>query len=313
VDLHSLMTRNEGRILTSVAGVGGEAVKEHPKDPGKHPFPSIWPTAWWMRIQLICKMVLIHFPQCMFGAPTRKDTTLAATPGAAERLRDFEVRCVHSVHEGGQLCGKDEQGRFRTRKSQAYPPAMCALLALAFVEAFMRRPPLSGTFETYGQTREEEEEEETDMVPGEKVRAPEMGPEWDPVERWREVGRWRWKHEEHNNILEGRAGIATLNHLAMDEEVVGKRVLIFTDNQVVLGVMAKGRSSVRLLNFLARKAAALTIGLGMKVYWRYVRTHRNHADGPSRGCPLGVAPGSEKPVSGLRNVLPDSFYKLTKG
>ena len=71
-----------------------------------------------------------------------------------------------------------------------------------------------------------------------------------------------------------------------------------------------------MLNLIARRAAALVIGLDVKVAWRYVRTHRNHSDGPSRNCPLGVAP-SDKPVAeapmGSWRELPRFFYSATKG
>ena len=92
---------------------------------------------------------------------------------------------------------------------------------------------------------------------------------------------------------------------------------MFLDSQVVIGACAKGRSSVKATNHLCRKMAAMTLGLGVRFSWRYVRTHRNHSDGPSRGFPLGVAPSSapddKKTTKSSWQVIPDVFYKLTSG
>ena len=76
----------------------------------------------------------------------------------------------------------------------------------------------------------------------------------------------------------------------MDKEAWGKRHLMISDSQVVIGSFAKGRSSREVLNYVTRKLAAIVISTGTRFYWRYIRTHRNHSDRPSRGFPIGVAP-----------------------
>ena len=65
---------------------------------------------------------------------------------------------------------------------------------------------------------------------------------------------------------------------------------MITDSLVSLGVLAKGRTSSWPLLRLARQGAALTMAFGFRVYYRYVESKRNYADGPSQGFPLGVAP-----------------------
>ena len=71
---------------------------------------------------------------------------------------------------------------------------------------------------------------------------------------------------------------------------------------------------MKILNFVARRIAALSLSMGARLYWRYVRTHRNHADAPSRNRPFGVLPelddGARLPA-GAR--LPERFYRLTHG
>ena len=90
-----------------------------------------------------------------------------------------------------------------------------------------------------------------------------------------------------------------------------------------LRLAGRGRSDVKRtvidphhqLQYLARRVAALRLAFGMRPSWRYVRTHQNHADAPSRGRPVGVLPAAEKMKAheppGAR--LPDFFYQLTRG
>ena len=82
------------------------------------------------------------------------------------------------------------------------------------------------------------------------------------------LARWSWKTIEHNNILEGRAALSCLQFLLRDAALYGQRVLIFSDNQVVIGMMAKGKYSTRALNFLARWAGAIRLATGIRPYWR---------------------------------------------
>ena len=65
-------------------------------------------------------------------------------------------------------------------------------------------------------------------------------------------------------------------------------MMLFTDSQVVLGALMKGRSSAKGIMQGCRRAAALSLAYGMTLYCRFVPTSRNHSDGPSRGGPLGV-------------------------
>ena len=128
---------------------------------------------------------------------------------------------------------------------------------------------------------------------GDKVPSPEIGVCWDPLERWEEVGRWKWDKDEHNNILEARATAVAVKMATMEVKNWDKRHLMISDSQVVIGCCGKGRSSRPALNRVIRRIASSVLVTGCKLYYRYVRTHRNHADGPSRGFPLGVAPKEE--------------------
>ena len=215
------------------------------------------------------------------------------------------LRCNHESH--APLLGKDPQTlHFRTREAQSYPPALCEVLAKAFVD-FLNETEL---VESVSEVVSEPERPAVDL--GERVQCPPMSADWDPISRWSEVARWAWKETEHNNILEARAALGCLKLLLRSPQYYGHRVLLFSDSQVVIGCFSKGRSSTRVLNYLARRAGAIRLATGIRVYWRYVPTHRNHADAPSRNKKWGTLPDpSELLPSGA--PLPSYFYVLTKG
>ncbi len=66
-------------------------------------------------------------------------------------------------------------------------------------------------------------------------------------------------------------------------------MLPLLDSLASIGVFAKGRSPVYGLLRSARGAAAVQLVLGIKVYWRHVRSALNTGDGPSRGERVGAA------------------------
>ena len=96
--------------------------------------------------------------------------------------------------------------------------------------------------------------------------------------------------------------LSTVEEVAANRRNWGKRVLVFTGSQAVLGALAKGRSSKRMMNFIARRVVAEVLSTTVKVYWRYVRTHRNWADAPSRGKAMGVLGESKE-----QTALPPEF------
>eukprot|EP00969_Alexandrium_andersonii_P284055 12558463-Alexandrium_andersonii.AAC.1 len=78
--------------------------------------------------------------------------------------------------------------------------------------------------------------------------------------------------------------------------------MLFVDSQVTLCCLSKGRSSRLALNYVCRRVAAHSLAFDARLAVRWVPTKRNHADGPSRGEPLGVGSGSVE----ARVRLPDS-------
>ena len=125
-----------------------------------------------------------------------------------------------------------------------------------------------------------------------KVRVPDLEASWFPPRRWRLTFRGTWVTQEHICIQEARTAVHLMKHLGRSSAGRKRRTLAFTDNQAVLGVLGKGRSSAPALLRLARIAASLALGLEIRVLWRYIRSEVNPADGPSRALPVGPAPAT---------------------
>ena len=211
-----------------------------------------------------------------------------------------------------------------TRRAQTYPPQLCEKLAQCFIEDW-RKGKGNPEWVSPRELELQDNEDEEDYVMGEKIPVPEVSRVWDKIDRWSETSRWTWKNqEEHNNILEGRAGIVSAKIASMCPSHWNARVLLISDSQVVISAFSKGRSSKLAINHLARKLCAMSQGCNIRFYFRYVRTHRNHADGPSRGYPIGVAPKSVEdqgvskkskdgrgPMVNQLKALPEIFYRTS--
>ena len=103
------------RILRVIGLRNGSVSLEHPGDPGRRPFPSIFATPELQAWEAELRAYRVTFPQCMWGCPALKMTTIT---GTAKGLNRFVRPCAHKGHEA-TLCGRDETGRFRTRVAQA--------------------------------------------------------------------------------------------------------------------------------------------------------------------------------------------------
>ena len=116
----------------------------------------------------------------------------------------------------------------------------------------------------------------------------------------------------HSCDRERAASVEAMAHEARDLSAWNQRHLAISDSQVAIGALSKGRSSGPRLKVLCRRAAAITLATGVRFYWRYVRTWRNVADGPSRGYGLGVAPKAA-PIEARWDDMPQEFAKRAHG
>ena len=85
----------------------------------------------------------------------------------------------------------------------------------------------------------------------------------------------------HINLLELDALIMLVKRLKRQGES-DIRIIVAVDSRVVVGAVAKGRSSSRKLNFRLRQLAALSLEMGIYVDLLWVPTWANPADAPSR-------------------------------
>ena len=182
-ELHSKLMRNGVEVLESISRARGLGANEHPADPGRFPFPSVYDTAFFQGFEKRSDYERVTFPQCMLGAVSLKPTTLSVSR-ELNPLRYFgDLKCCHGSHQG--LIGLDpETGRFRTREAQTYPPPFCERIATMFIDAFEMRGPLSPDLA-------EEENDELNNVEGkfvdpevgDRVPVPEVAVCWDEIER----------------------------------------------------------------------------------------------------------------------------------
>ena len=138
--------------------------------------------------------------------------------------------------------------------------------------------------------KEEDDQAEVEISKWVVRRVPGVGANWDPLERWSEVLRLKWKLADHNNLGEIRIMVLALRRLSRSSASWDKRVLLIGDSLVAIGALAKGRSASWPVLRLCRMAAAVQIACGIRPYLRWIPSKRNHADGPSRDFPIGSAP-----------------------
>ena len=91
------------------------------------------------------------------------------------------------------------------------------------------------------------------------------------------------------------------------------RVVVYVSgNQNVVTWINARYSKVPVVQSLLRLLGLVEAKLGFSAVSTYIRTWRNHADGPSRGYPIGVAPKAvedQHSEEGSKlKALPDIFY-----
>jgi hypothetical protein len=100
-------------------------------------------------------------------------------------------------------------------------------------------------------------------------------------QHWSTIIQHRWRFKEHINALELRSILLALLWITSCKQT-DHRIVLFTDSQVSLGVLTKGRTSAHTLLSVHKSIAALCLAAGLLLVPAYVPTHLNPADGPSR-------------------------------
>ena len=101
-------------------------------------------------------------------------------------------------------------------------------------------------------------------------------------QKWHTAIKHKWRSEKPIHILEGEALVLGLKWFLRSQRNFGRRIIVFLDNDALVGAIRKGRSSVPDFNIICRKVMALTLAgdLYLEVY--YIPSKENPADEPSR-------------------------------
>jgi hypothetical protein len=99
---------------------------------------------------------------------------------------------------------------------------------------------------------------------------------------WRTIVATRWRASEHINSLEARALLTAIRWVVSFPAAVNTRVQVFSDSNVVIGSVMKGRSSAPILLRRLRSVAALVLSYGLRLRMRWIPSEYNPADVPSR-------------------------------
>ena len=147
LSLRELDAVMEGNVLLSfcieaifaLAMMGRQGLLEHPAEPDEENAPSIWKIPIVQLLMRMPNVQKVDFAQGLFGASSRKPTTLLAanSPDLIQILRKWHLTADNprSVN-----IGKDSHGQFRTAHLKEYPPALCAALAEATWNATCMAP-----------------------------------------------------------------------------------------------------------------------------------------------------------------------------
>ena len=125
-----------------------------------------------------------------------------------------------------------------------------------------------------------------ELVDGCRQEAPYPSPAW----RWETVQAYKWEVSHHINVLELTAFLNYLRSKAGSVDFHGKRVFNVFDSRVAACVVAKGRSSSKVLNRVCRRVMALSLATNTYVItlwtiskWQYSdAASRLHSDAASR-------------------------------
>jgi hypothetical protein len=100
--------------------------------------------------------------------------------------------------------------------------------------------------------------------------------------RWSTIVSSKWRWPSHINLLEVEAALLGIRWTLSHPDSLGRRVVIYSDSRVAVGALTKGRSSSFPLLRLLRRVAAHVLSSGIQVYYRWLPSGDNPADGPSR-------------------------------
>ena len=117
-----------------------------------------------------------------------------------------------------------------------------------------------------------------ELLDGARQPIPYPAVVWD----WRCVQSYSWRQNQHINVLELLAFFNYLKRACMNLESHATRILHVLDSQVCACVVAKGRSSSRVLNRVLKRVGALCIASDVYVFPLWTISSWNSPDAGSR-------------------------------
>ena len=121
-------------LCEAVRAQSGSFLIEHPADPGEPPYPSIWILEATQGLAARAGTEVIVIDQCMYGGAAQKPTGLLSN---LLGISDGILRC-DGRHTHSQSAGLDSDGKFATRRLQAYPSGLCRYIGWSIVRTLVR-------------------------------------------------------------------------------------------------------------------------------------------------------------------------------
>ena len=150
------------------------------------------------------------------------------------------------------------------------------------------------------------------LLPRSAGKPQEVDSSWFSADRWQVQFVHVLRLCEHNTISEVRAAVQAVRHFASSPRNWHHRLAVLSDAGAAIGCLSKGRSSSRLANSLCRQAAAAICVADLRVYFRWVSSANNCADGPSRGSRRpGVDSGTTAKAAQAARKVWDAFAAAT--
>ena len=115
-------------LCEAVSSRGGAHLLEHPADPGRYPYPSIFDTELVQQVEDRTSAIRTLLDQCAVGGIAQKPTCLS---GTLENMLELSAKCpgVSATHTHGKSHGRDEAGGFFSRRLARYPSELCRRMA----------------------------------------------------------------------------------------------------------------------------------------------------------------------------------------
>jgi len=128
------------KLLIYVSGAGGWVGLEHPRDPGREPFPSFWPT-WEMSFFLeAITGYRVNLHQCMYGSSAVLPTTIASNDCSVSSL----VRCCRHVVPHTAVIAASDLYKSQPAAAARYPHDLTPALAGRFVAWWVGQLQIGG-------------------------------------------------------------------------------------------------------------------------------------------------------------------------